>query len=106
MSKNKKMNPAAIKRQMEALEKQYQEAKERLSGVIATALLDSDMADKLGDYSEAEIRQIVLKLAPALDTAIAQFERDKASKAAQRKVENRPSVAPPQPPQNPPYASV
>ncbi len=103
---SKKMNPAAIKRQMEALEKQYQEAKERLSGVIATALLDSDAMDKLGEFSDAEVRQIVLKLVPAMDAAITQFKRDKAVREAQRKVENRPTVAPVQPQQNPPYASV
>lgn len=81
MSKAKKVNLAAIKKQMEALQAAQAQEEQRIKENIAGGLT-SDAVEKLGAYSEGELKKIGSILSQYVDKAIKSYETDKAQKRA------------------------
>ena len=72
--------------------------KERMAGVMASALLDDKAAALLGDFSDADLRRVMVLLAGHVEACAAQVNAEKqARKDAQKPQE----AAPAQPPQAP-----
>ena len=81
MSKAKKVNLAAIKKQMEALQAAQAQEEQRIKENIAGGLT-SDAVEKLGAYSEGDLKKIGSILSQYVDKAIKSYETDKAQKKA------------------------
>jgi predicted AlkP superfamily phosphohydrolase/phosphomutase len=81
MSKAKKVNLAAIKKQMEALQAAQAQEEQRIKENIAGGLT-SDAVEKLGAYSEGGLKKIGSILSQYVDKAIKSYETDKAQKKA------------------------
>ena len=107
MSKAKKVNLAAIKKQMEALQAAQAQEEQRIKENIAGGLtsdaveklgafsegdlkkieniaggLTSDAVEKLGAFSEGDLKKIGSILSQYVDKAIKSYETDKAQKKA------------------------
>ena len=81
MSKAKKVNLAAIKKQMEALQAAQAQEEQRIKENIAGGLT-SDAVEKLGAFSEGDLKKIGSILSQYVDKAIKSYETDKAQKKA------------------------
>ena len=85
MSKSKQ-NLDALSKQIEALIAKRDKELTRLRDVINKSLMSDDLVIKLGDYSDADLKKIGKLLASKVDECIAQFEKEKAAKAAPKTV--------------------
>lgn len=81
MSKAKKVNLAAIKKQMEALQAAQAQEEQRIKENIAGGLTN-DAVEKLGAFSEGDLKKIGSILSQYVDKAIKSYETDKAQKKA------------------------
>ena len=75
------MNLASIKKQMEALKEAQVQEEQRIKESLAAGFT-SDAVEKLGAYSEAELKRIATFLSEHVDKCIKQLEADKAQKKA------------------------
>lgn len=81
MSKAKKTTLASIKEQMKALQEAQVQEEQRIKDGIAAGIT-SDAIEKLGAFSEADVKRIGTILSGYVDKCIKQFETDKAQKKA------------------------
>ena len=67
-------------RLMDQMQVKINKERERMAGVMATALLDDQTAFKLGDYSDTDLRRIITMLSGHIDDCIEALEAEKQAK--------------------------
>ena len=98
MSRKKQQSYGEMARLMAEMQQKMTAEKERMAGVMASALLDDKAAALLGDFSDADLRRVMVLLAGHVEACAAQVNAEKqARKDAQKPQE----AAPAQPPQAP-----
>ena len=70
-------------RQIERMQADMKKERERMAGVLATALLNDQVAVQLGDYPDADLRRIMSMLSGHLDECIKILETEKQAKQSQ-----------------------
>ena len=85
MAKKKQPTYGEMARHIEKIQEDMKKEKERMTGVMATALMDNQAAIKLGDYSDADLKRIMSMLDGYVDECIVKFETEKQGRHGQRK---------------------
>ena len=80
MAKKKHTTYGAMIRQIERMQADMKKERERMAGVLATALLNDQVAVKLGDYPDADLRRIMSMLSGHIDECIEALEAEKQAK--------------------------
>ena len=83
MPKKKQQNYGEMKAQMEKMVAAMKQERERMAGVMATALLDDSAAVKLGGYSDKDLQNIMRMLAGHIDECVAVLEAEKQARREQ-----------------------
>lgn len=85
MAKKKQTTYGSMIRLMGQMQIRIKKEKERMAGVMATALLDDQTAVKLGDYSDTDLRRImsILSVSGYIDECIKMLEAEKQAKHSQ-----------------------
>lgn len=85
MAKKKHTTYGAMIRQMERMQADMKKERERMAGVLATALLNDQVAVQLGDYPDADLRRIMsmLSVSGYIDECIKMLEAEKQAKQSQ-----------------------
>lgn len=83
MAKRKQTTYGDMIRLMDQMQVKIKKERERMAGVMATALLDDQTAVKLGDYSDTDLRRIIIMLSGYVDECIKMLETEKQAKQSQ-----------------------
>lgn len=85
MAKRKQTTYGNMIRMMDQMQAKIKKERERMAGVMATALLDDQTAVKLGDYSDTDLRRImsILSVSGYIDECIKMLEAEKQAKYSQ-----------------------
>ena len=92
MAKKKQQTYGSMARTVADMLAKMEEEKKRMSEVMATALLDDKAAAVLGDFSDADLRRVMVLLAAHVEDCAVQVQKEK--QAAKEKKENAVSPAP------------
>ncbi len=82
MSKKKQQSYGEMAQNIEKMRAEMEKEKERMAGVMVKALMTNEVAIKLGDCSDAELRRVMSMLAGYVDECIARMEDEKRSRSA------------------------
>ena len=93
MSRKKQQTYGEMARLMADMQKKMEAEKGRMAEVMASALLDDTAAALLGDFSDADLRRVMVLLAGHVEACAAQV---KADKQAKKDAAQAPSVVPQQ----------
>lgn len=88
MSRKKQQTYGEMVRLMAKMQNEMQKEKQRMADVMASALLDSSAAVKLGDYGDADLRRIMAMLSVHIDDCIRQLDLEKQAKKDKAKTAN------------------
>lgn len=80
MSRKKQQTYGEMARLMADMQKKMEAEKERMAGVMASALLDDKAAALLGDFSDADLRRVMVLLAGHVGDCAAQVKAEKQPK--------------------------
>ena len=83
MAKRKQTTYGNMIRLMDQMQVEIKKERERMAGVMATALLNDQVAVKLGDYSDADLRRIMSMLSGHIDECIKRLETEKQTNHSQ-----------------------
>lgn len=103
MSRKKQQTYGEMARLMADMQKKMEAEKGRMAEVMASALLDDKAAALLGDFSDADLRRVMVLLAGHVGACAAQV---KAEKQAKKDAAQAPSVAPQQAQEAAPVSKV
>lgn len=80
MSRKKQQTYGEMARLMAEMQEKMKKEKERMAGVMASALLDDKAAALLGDFSDADLRRVMVLLAGHVEQCAAQVKAEKQPK--------------------------
>lgn len=83
MAKKKQTTYGDMIRLMDQMQVKIKRERERLAGVMATALLNDQVAIQLGEYADADLRRIMSMLSGHIDECIKRLEAEKEAKYSQ-----------------------
>ena len=79
---SKKETYSSITRKINALLKQQDQEKQRMAGIMSSALLSDQNASLIGDFSDAELRRLMHLLSSHLSVCISQLDSERQSRRA------------------------
>ena len=82
MAKKKHRSIAEMQDRMNELVAEIKEEKERMAGVMAKAFLTDEIALKLGNRSDADLKRIMSMLVGYVDECVASLDAEKQASAA------------------------
>ncbi|WP_304961077.1 hypothetical protein [uncultured Parabacteroides sp.] len=82
MAKKKHRSIAEMQDRMNELVAEIKEEKERMAGVMAKAFLTDEIALKLGNRSDADLKRIMSMLVGYVDECVASLDAEKQARAA------------------------
>ena len=91
MARKKQPSIAEMQNRMQELAAEITKEKERMAGDMAKAFLTDEIAAKLGDRSDAELKRIMSMLTVHVDECVAALDAEKQARAA--KSEEKPQDA-------------
>lgn len=102
MSRKKQQTYGEMARLMADMQKKMEAEKGRMAEVMASALLDDKAAALLGDFSDADLRRVMVLLAGHVEACAAQVNAEKQA----RRDAQKPQGAAPTPSQAVPQQSA
>lgn len=91
MSRTKRESYGSISRAIRELLAKQEAEKKRMAEVMASALLDNEAAEKLGEYSDADLRKIMTMVASDIGQYVDRLEAEKQAKKQPVEVAPAPS---------------
>ena len=84
---SKRETYASISRKINALLDRQERERQRMAGIMSATILSDRIATTIGDYSDAELRQLMHLLSSHLPTCIAQMENARKARKAFRRTD-------------------
>lgn len=99
MSRKKQQTYGEMARLMAEMQKKMEAEKGRMAEVMASALLDDKAAALLGDFSDADLRRVMVLLAGHVEQCAAQVNAEKQARKEAQKPQEAAQASPATAPQ-------